>query len=45
MLWIPDKEGSHPDLLATSGENLKLWEITNNSEAKLKAELVCVINP
>lgn len=31
LIWIPDKEGTHPDLLATSGENLKLWEVTNNS--------------
>jgi WD repeat-containing protein 68 len=26
ILWIPDNEGKYPDLLATSGENLKIWE-------------------
>ncbi|CAD8158593.1 unnamed protein product [Paramecium octaurelia] len=40
VLWIPDAEGKYPDLLATSGENLRIWEYDDvNSQVKIKGDL------
>ncbi|CAD8153147.1 unnamed protein product [Paramecium pentaurelia] len=40
VLWIPDIQGKYPDLLATSGENLKIWEYDDqNSQVKIKWDL------
>ncbi|CAD8076226.1 unnamed protein product [Paramecium sonneborni] len=40
VLWIPDVEGKYPDLLATSGENLKVWEYDDqNAQVKIKWDL------
>ncbi|CAK77297.1 unnamed protein product (macronuclear) [Paramecium tetraurelia] len=45
VLWIPDIEGKYPDLLATSGENLKIWEYDDqNSQVKIKWDLKNVFN-
>ena len=27
LLWLPDKSAANPDLLATSGDYLRLWEV------------------
>jgi WD repeat-containing protein 68 len=31
LMFIPDKEGSRPDLLATSGEFLRIWQIHDDN--------------
>ena len=38
VMWIPDKVGNQPDLLATTGDYLRLWEVSGN-EMKQKALL------
>lgn len=38
MMWVPDYTGSRPDLLATSGECMRIWQIGNT--VSLKARLV-----
>jgi len=40
VMWIPDIQGRHPDLFATSGDYLRLWEVKNNKDGALK----CVLN-
>lgn len=38
--WIPDKVGAHPDLIGTSGDFLRLWEVDADNKAKQK----CILN-
>jgi len=38
-MWIPDSEDNHPDILVTSAESLKVWNITNNQTAELSSSL------
>ncbi|EFA86579.1 WD40 repeat-containing protein [Heterostelium album PN500] len=38
-MWIPDKSGSRLDLLATTGDYLRLWELTSQKTIKLKSLL------
>jgi hypothetical protein len=30
IMWMPDKMGTHSDLLATTGDYLRLWEVGDN---------------
>ena len=40
MLWIPDAKGTSSDLIATSGEYLRIFEIgEDNKSCKLKCNL------
>lgn len=39
IMWIPDPENNHPDLMVTSGEALKVWSIENNQTAELRCSL------
>eukprot|EP00126_Sphaerothecum_destruens_P007633 Sdes_comp19925_c0_seq2m12361 len=39
IMWIPDKNGSMPDLLATTGDYLRIWEVKSNS-----VEQKCLLN-
>lgn len=39
IMWIPDSEDNHPDILVTSAESLKVWNITNNQTAELSSSL------
>lgn len=41
IMWSPELNPS-TDLLVTSGETLKVWEVVNNQKAELKANLVGV---
>ena len=43
ILFSPDESGSGSDLLATSGENLKVWEILDNQTVRLKLDLKNVL--
>lgn len=27
IIWLPDRTGRHPDLLGTTGDYLRLWEV------------------
>mmetsp|Transcript_54481 Transcript_54481/g.129789 ORF Transcript_54481/g.129789 Transcript_54481/m.129789 type:complete len:118 (+) Transcript_54481:155-508(+) len=27
IMWVPDKTATHPDLLATTGDYLRIWEV------------------
>lgn len=38
LLWLPNKSDSHPDLLATSSDFLRIWEVKEN-QVDLKWEL------
>jgi len=38
-------KGCKPDILATSAESLKIWEIEDNKIVKLKADLINVKQP
>ncbi|KAK4337272.1 hypothetical protein RND71_043270 [Anisodus tanguticus] len=40
IVWIPDPKGVYPDLLATSGDYLRVWKITENFETRLE----CLLN-
>jgi len=31
IMWIPDKESQYPDLLATTGDYLRLWKVNEDS--------------
>lgn len=39
IMWVPDSEGKLPDLLATSGDSLMIWE-NNGQSVNLRAKLV-----
>jgi len=40
IMWIPDLENRHPDLMATSGEFLRIWQVGDESKkVKLKSKL------
>ena len=40
ILWIPDTKGVCPDLLATSGDYLRIWKVNEGSgEVKLESLL------
>lgn len=30
IMWIPDTKGVYPDLLATSGDYLRIWRVRSN---------------
>ena len=40
-MWYPDKHGTSPDLLGTTGDYLRLWEVKQD---KGKVELKCLLN-
>jgi len=40
IMWIPDKVGTKEDLLATTGDYLRLWRVGDNDEIKM----VCLLN-
>lgn len=31
LMWIPDTKGVYPDLLATSGDYLRVWRVSGRS--------------
>eukprot|EP00826_Nyctotherus_ovalis_P013082 TRINITY_DN1349_c0_g1_i7.p1 TRINITY_DN1349_c0_g1~~TRINITY_DN1349_c0_g1_i7.p1 ORF type:complete len:313 (-),score=58.09 TRINITY_DN1349_c0_g1_i7:248-1186(-) len=40
IMWIPDREGHRHDLLATSGEHLRIWKVDmENGRTDIRAEL------
>jgi len=41
IMWCPDRHGTGPDLLGTTGDYLRLWEI---KPEKKEAELKCLLN-
>uniref|UniRef100_A0A7S0LIE7 Uncharacterized protein n=1 Tax=Coccolithus braarudii TaxID=221442 RepID=A0A7S0LIE7_9EUKA len=40
IMWIPDQNGTRPDLLATTGDYLRLWKVTDNKTVSLE----CLLN-
>ena len=30
IMFVPDKEGAQPDLLATTGDYLRIWKVTED---------------
>jgi len=36
VMWIPDKDSSHPDIIASSSDCLRIWSIVDNERAELK---------
>ncbi|EFO87923.1 CRE-SWAN-2 protein [Caenorhabditis remanei] len=39
IMWIPDQKGTFPDLLATSGDYLRLWRIGTDNNARIESLL------
>ncbi|PAV81758.1 hypothetical protein WR25_17500 [Diploscapter pachys] len=39
VAWIPDTKGNYPDLIATSGDYLRLWKLGADNSAKIEALL------
>ncbi|XP_065191757.1 DDB1- and CUL4-associated factor 7-like [Sycon ciliatum] len=39
IVWIPDPHSSYPDLLATTGDYLRLWRVQDDGETKLECFL------
>lgn len=35
IMWIPDTKGVYPDLLATSGDYLRIWRVTTNDMSQV----------
>lgn len=34
LMWIPDTKGVYPDLLATSGDYLRVWRVSKSSPGR-----------
>jgi WD repeat-containing protein 68 len=41
IAFIPDQAGKHPDLLATTGDYLRIWKISEDSQ---RTNLECILN-
>lgn len=39
IMWVPDQNDCHPDLMVTSGDVLRVWNIENNEKASVKCQL------
>ncbi|RNA26529.1 DDB1- and CUL4-associated factor, partial [Brachionus plicatilis] len=39
IMWIPDTKGVFPDLLATSGDYLRIWRCVSETDTKLEVLL------
>ncbi|KFP44694.1 DDB1- and CUL4-associated factor 7, partial [Chlamydotis macqueenii] len=39
LMWIPDTKGVYPDLLATSGDYLRVWRV-----GETETRLECLLN-
>ena len=39
IMWMPDSTGARRDLLATTGDYLRLWNVTDNKSVRLEALL------
>ena len=39
IMWMPDQAGNHRDLLATTGDYLRLWHVLDNKSVRLEALL------
>ena len=39
LMWFPEHDSSNPDLLVTSSDTLKIWEVTENQEVELRSSL------
>ena len=42
--WVPDREGSRPDLLATSGDYLRLWRVADDPGGQQGVHLEKLLN-
>eukprot|EP00467_Chlorarachnion_reptans_P020110 CAMPEP_0114496936 /NCGR_PEP_ID=MMETSP0109-20121206/6040_1 /TAXON_ID=29199 /ORGANISM="Chlorarachnion reptans, Strain CCCM449" /LENGTH=371 /DNA_ID=CAMNT_0001674251 /DNA_START=116 /DNA_END=1228 /DNA_ORIENTATION=+ len=40
IVWMPDRAGSKPDLLATTGDYLRLWKVKNDGQVDME----CLLN-
>lgn len=41
IMWIPDTKGIYPDLLATSGDYLRIWRVGADGLTTIKMFLSC----
>jgi len=44
IMWIPDTKGMYPDLLATSGDYLRVWKVVDNENRQTESRLECLLN-
>jgi len=40
VMWVPDRTGTMSDLIGTTGDYLRLWEVDQNGDIQLK----CLLN-
>jgi len=40
IMWIPDSTGARPDLLGTTGDYMRIWEVDNDGDVQIK----CLLN-
>lgn len=45
IMWIPDKTAARPDLLGTTGDYMRLWEVVDGKKIELKCLLNNVCTP
>lgn len=41
IMWIPDTKGMYPDLLATSGDYLRIWRVSSSDVHQMPS----LVNP
>ena len=39
LMWVPDRAGSRSDLLATTGDYLRIWNVTASGDVILRSLL------
>jgi DDB1- and CUL4-associated factor 7 len=39
VAWMPDEKGIHPELIGTTGDFLRIWELDESGQAKTKCTL------
>jgi WD repeat-containing protein 68 len=45
IMWIPDRVGDKPDLLGTTGDYMRLWQVGESGDVSLKCLLNNVTSP
>ena len=43
-MWIPDRQGSLPDLFATTGDYLRVWAVTDTAKGPCEVNLRQFLN-
>mmetsp|Transcript_57214 Transcript_57214/g.134676 ORF Transcript_57214/g.134676 Transcript_57214/m.134676 type:complete len:335 (-) Transcript_57214:228-1232(-) len=44
IMWVPDKVGNRPDLLATTGDYLRIWEVQQSGSSSSSVQMRKLLN-